>query len=822
MAPLSVQTGKHRALRPPVVRSRFLRTIFWLACLAGTAYLLVSLFLPSSRRLIFGVDKSSGEVRMVSSHVTLLPPHRYYRLTFEKREGAAQSDGFVHITSKEGVPVTLNYRLRFGISGNRIADARRLVTDGWSAWIRARVSEAVAAVTAQVGVEDLVSPTSQFSTRHDLLKHIVAAHLAQSGLNVTAFQIARVEPDRDALLKYKRSELRRSARGVAGRVAIFAIDGADWDLIQELSNDGRIPNLQALIKGGTTGNLQTIQPTVSPLVWTTMGTGVTPDRHGVIDFFDPGSRAPIDSYARRVPAIWDIAEGFGRHSVVVNWWTAWPPSPSTTTVFDTPVELNENAIYPPDVVAKAHSAEVAPATVGYDQVHRFLNISSAEYDAGVSNPSDPINVFHEVLIKTWNDHSVAMHMYRDQSPLFFAMMYEGTDVVNHLFAPYHPPQRDGVSQEAYRKFWPAVANYYSDVDRMIGEWMKVIPDDTTVMIVSAHGYKWGKTRPMEPPAGRAALADHRNPGIFIAYGNHVLPSRASHAISIYDIVPTVLAILGLPQSGEMPGHVPPWAFKDIAPVQSVRVNSYSEFFSERPVATSARVNPKEYQADLQAIGHILDPSRGMQPQFENADVQPASPQTLPPQQWGAYAYYNNLGIEMQKQKKVKDAVDAFQKAIDLNPGRPAPYLNMAMALFDRQQYTTANEVFLEAIKHGLPNGDQWFCDFASLYRQTEKTTWAINLLSKGKEIYPQSYLIAANLGSALVQADRFTEGVPELERALGLQPSSTLALNNLGILYAKKSPPDYGRALDFWNRSLTIDPRQPQIRAAVQAAQTQL
>ena len=40
-----------------------------------------------------------------------------------------------------------------------------------------------------------------------------------------------MEPDRRALLEYKRQELRRNARGVAGRVAIFALDGADWELI---------------------------------------------------------------------------------------------------------------------------------------------------------------------------------------------------------------------------------------------------------------------------------------------------------------------------------------------------------------------------------------------------------------------------------------------------------------------------------------------------------------------------------------------------------------------------------------------------------------
>jgi tetratricopeptide (TPR) repeat protein len=285
-------------------------------------------------------------------------------------------------------------------------------------------------------------------------------------------------------------------------------------------------------------------------------------------------------------------------------------------------------------------------------------------------------------------------------------------------------------------------------------------------------------------------------------------------------VPTTLAILGLPQSGDMQGTVATWALKDVAPVQSVRVISYSEFFADRPVPEPVRVDANLYQRDLQAIGHLLDPTK-MQPQFEDEVTQTASSaKPIAPQQWGSYAYYNNLGIELRKQNKLKDAIDAFQQAINLNPNRPTPYLNLAMTLFDRLQYTAAEDTFLEGVKHGLPNGDQWFVNFAALYRQQNMTSRAINLLMKGKEIYPQSYEIAANLGSALAQADRYTEGLPELERALGLQPSSTLALNNLGVFYARQK--DYARALDFWNRSLAIDPRQPQIRAAADAARTRL
>jgi predicted AlkP superfamily phosphohydrolase/phosphomutase/Tfp pilus assembly protein PilF len=804
-------------------RSKPIRLLLTIGGLVLLSYLLISLFLPSSRRLIYGVDKRTGAVRVAQSRVTFLPPHQFYQLDFERRQGFAQRDGVVTIRSKEQVPVTITYRLRFGISG-KLEDTGSLVREGWSAWIRKRVAEAVSAVTAQVPIEELVSPTSQFTARKNLLKDTVARHLARSGLNVTAFEIARIEADREALLRYKRAELRRGARGVAGRVAIFAIDGADWDLINELSNDGRIPNIKALMRGGATASMQTLQPTVSPLLWTSMATGVTPDRHGVLDFIEPTTKLPVDSTSRRLPALWNVSEAFGRHAVVVNWWTAWPPSREATTVFDAPVDLIDNGVYPRELQPRIQPLIVPVETIGYGQVRRFLNITAAEYQTAITQggPADPVNVFRNVLAKTWSDHRVGLNLYQQQAPLLYMMSFEGTDSVNHLFAPYHPPYREGMSQTNYRKYWPTVANYYSEVDRLIGEWMSVMTQDTTVILVSAHGFRWGKNRPRQQPVGRAALSDHRNPGIFVAYGNHVVPSRAARAMTLYDVAPTVLSILGLPKSAEMPGNVAAWALRDVSPVESVRVVSYSEFFAERPVSGVPRTDPKTFQRELQAIGHMLDPTRSVQPVFEDEDEdgQPDVPQQIPPQQWSSYAYYNNLGIELRRQGKFREAIEAFQKAINLNPTRPTPYLNMSMALADKQQFTAADDVFIQAVQKGLPSADRWFVDFASMYRQRDMPSRAIQLLHKGKQIFPQSPLIAANLGSALAEMSRYSEGLPELERALGLQPSSTLALNNLGVYYARQK--DYGRALDFWNRSLTIDGRQPQIRQAADAARAQL
>ena len=803
-------------------RIRAFRALLLLAGMAGVLYLTISLFLPSSRRLTFGVDKRNGYVRLVRSHVTFLPPHRFYRLEFDQRQGQAQRDGLVRILSKERIPITVTYRLRFNFPGKRLPDVRTLVRSGWNAWIRTRVGEAVSAVTQQYPIEEILSPTSQFAARRNVLRQVVTRHLAASGLQVTGFEIARMEPDRKALLDYKRAELRRGARGVAGRVAIFAIDGADWELITELSHDGRVPNLQALARGGTTGSMTTIEPTVSPMLWTTVATGLPPDRHGVLDFLNRTNDRVADSTTRRAPALWEIAQAFGRPSVVVNWWTAWPPTPDSPVTFDAPVQLVRGAIWPRDLAQRVNAQIIPSEGVQYGQVGRFLNITAKEYDDAVAsrNPADPIVTFRDVLSKTWSDHRVAIQLYQQQQPIVMMMSYEGTDVVNHLFAPYHPPYREGVSQSGFRRYWPAVANYYSEVDRLIGEWMKVLSDDTTVMIVSAHGFHWDRSRPRMPSIGRTALTDHRNPGIFIAYGNHVAVSGGYHSLSLYDVAPTVLALLGLPKSVEMPGNYAGWVFRDITPVTSVRVVSYSEFFGLRPVPSGVGIDPRRYKQQLQVVGHLAAQAPAqlaLQSEETNGQTPPAQ---LPPAQYGTYAHFNNLGIQLHKQGKHREAIEAFQQAISLNPSHYTPYLNLSMALFDRKDYQSADNVFLMAVARGLPNPDRWFCDFAALYRSQNMTTRAINILYRGKQLFPQSYAIAVNLGSALAQASRYTEGIPELERALGMQPSSTVVLNDLGIYYAKKL--DYGRALDFWNRSLTIDPRQPQIRAAVEAARTHL
>ena len=73
-------------------------------------------------------------------------------------------------------------------------------------------------------------------------------------------------------------------RGVAP-VIFVGLDGADWELLDRVMSAGTMPDLARLVRQGTAGILETLHPPLSPIVWTTMMTGV------IRSASDPGFRA---------------------------------------------------------------------------------------------------------------------------------------------------------------------------------------------------------------------------------------------------------------------------------------------------------------------------------------------------------------------------------------------------------------------------------------------------------------------------------------------------------------------------------------------------
>ena len=113
----------------------------------------------------------------------------------------------------------------------------------------------------------------------------------------------------------------------AGRVLLVGIDGASPRVVGPLLAAGRLPHLAALAADGVYAPLRSHPPITSPRIWTSMATGMMPDRHGILGFGyldEQGVRRLFVSTHRTVPALWNIVSAAGRRVAVVNWWNTYP------------------------------------------------------------------------------------------------------------------------------------------------------------------------------------------------------------------------------------------------------------------------------------------------------------------------------------------------------------------------------------------------------------------------------------------------------------------------------------------------------------------
>jgi len=94
---------------------------------------------------------------------------------------------------------------------------------------------------------------------------------------------------------------------LAKKVQLIGWDAADWKIINPLLGQGLMPTLEDLVNHGVIGNLATLHPVLSPMLWNSIATGMRPDKHGILGFIEPdpqtGRTRPVTSTSRKVKAI---------------------------------------------------------------------------------------------------------------------------------------------------------------------------------------------------------------------------------------------------------------------------------------------------------------------------------------------------------------------------------------------------------------------------------------------------------------------------------------------------------------------------------------
>lgn len=368
-------------------------------------------------------------------------------------------------------------------------------------------------------------------------------------------------------------------------VIVIGVDGMEWSVAEALLAEGRMPNLQRLLDEGVGGTLQTLTPTFSPSLWTSVATGRMPNEHG-IPFFsevDPQTGMPkqqglpYTSECRRVPAIWNLAGDAGREVLSVGWWVSWPaePVPGGRIVASYAAQGQGLLLWKPGVWKDglpeltwppALVEEIAPrlqdgapdGPYAVEQLERY-GFSPASWAEQARMYGDERT--REVSLRsTWVGDRTHQRIFVGQLRAGIAdlnLVYFGAlDVVGHMFWRYQDPAAFAYPIPPARQefFGQHVRKAYEDVDAWIGEILAELPRERVVMLVSDHGMTaFALNRPDSLQTGH-----HQNgePGCFVLSGSGVtrrglLPPDQRRLGTILDVAPTLCDLLAIPALREM-------------------------------------------------------------------------------------------------------------------------------------------------------------------------------------------------------------------------------------------------------------------------------
>ena len=161
-----------------------------------------------------------------------------------------------------------------------------------------------------------------------------------------------------------------------------------------------------------------------------------------------------------------------------------------------------------------------------------------------------------ITAQTASLHKAFCHILKNEEWDFAALYLDAIDHYCHGFMKYHPPKRDHISQPDFEIYHNVIKAAYQFHDMMLGQILSLTSEDTTIILISDHGFQPDHLRPKHIPKEPAGPAYEHSPyGIFCMKGPGIKKDELIYGASLLDITPTILKIFNLPTGKDMDGKV---------------------------------------------------------------------------------------------------------------------------------------------------------------------------------------------------------------------------------------------------------------------------
>ena len=165
--------------------------------------------------------------------------------------------------------------------------------------------------------------------------------------------------------------------------------------------------------------------------------------------------------------------------------------------------------------------------------------------------------------------------------------------------------------------------------------------------------------------------------------------------------------------------------------------------------------------------------------------------------------HNNLGGYLYNKGHIKEAMEHYQKAIQIDPNYAEAQNNLGAALAAEGRFDEAIENYHRAIQI-RPYFAYALNNLGMALAAQGQFDDAIKNYRKAIQISPNFADALGNLGAALTVKGRFDEALGYYRQALAIDPNSAGAQNNLGILLAKQGRT--AEAIEYYQKAIELNP----------------
>jgi predicted AlkP superfamily phosphohydrolase/phosphomutase len=259
------------------------------------------------------------------------------------------------------------------------------------------------------------------------------------------------------------------------KLLVMGLDSAPPELVFDKFRD-ELPNIRGLMEHGVYARMRSSDPPITIPAWMVMVASRNPGSLGLYGFRHRKGYSYTDgwianSLSMKAEKIWDILARAGMKVCVVGVPPSYPPTPvkgELISCFITP-DSNREYTYPPELKREIEAlVGPYPFDVGFrtDQRDQLLR---------------------DLYAMTETHFRVIEHLMKTRRWGFFMFVDIGLDRLHHAFWKFfdkdHPKYAPGNPYEN------VMIDYYKRLDEHVGQLLKLVDDDTIVVIVSDHGVK---------------------------------------------------------------------------------------------------------------------------------------------------------------------------------------------------------------------------------------------------------------------------------------------------------------------------------------------